>query len=79
MKVDNKSRAERYAEKWLTEHGYTFHCKNRCISKATFIVRDNDGFEKTWVLLRDSKNMAFVMQMFQEWFETEKSFEAKKG
>lgn len=72
MKVDNKSRAERFAEKWFTEHGYTFNCKSRCKSKATFTVCDNDGFEITWVLLRDSKGMEFVMEMFQNGFEMKK-------
>ena len=71
MKVDNKSRAEQYAEKWLTEHGYNFRCVNRCVSKATFRV-EKDGCEITWVLLRDSKGMKFVMEMFQKGFEAKK-------
>ena len=78
MKVESKSRAEKYAEKWFADNGYNFRCVNRCKSKATFRV-EKDGFSKTWVLLRDSKGMAFVMKMFKEWFETERSFEAKKG
>ena len=41
------------------------------MSKATFRV-EKDGCEITWVLLRDSKGMKFVMEMFQKGFEAKK-------
>ena len=72
MKVDTKSRAERFAEKWLTDHGYTFECKSRCISKVVFLVRDGAGNEVKWSLSRDSRNMPSVMEMFQQLFDAHK-------
>lgn len=72
MIVNNKSRAEKFAEKWLADHGYTFECKSRCISKVVFLVRDGAGNEVKWSLFRDSRNMPSVMEMFQQLFDAHK-------
>lgn len=71
MKVENKSREEKYAEKWFTNNGYNFRCVKRCNSKATYMV-EKDGFEMTWVLMRTKINMAHHMRMFEELFETKR-------
>ena len=72
MNVDNKSRAERFAEKWFTDHAYTFECKSRCMSKAVYQVWDDDGNNVRWNLFRDSRNMPTVMLMFQQFFDAHK-------
>lgn len=72
MKVTDKCKEEKYAEKWLSERGYSYRLKRRCISKAVYLIWDDEDNKTEWTLFRCAQNMAFTMKMFQELFEAKK-------
>lgn len=61
--------AERYAEKWWADHGFTVKLQSRYITKSNYEI-SKDGVTGTYQIVHATTGQYFsvMMKLFNEWW-----------